>query len=82
MAPLGKNQLDFLMKMSGMGRAVIVGDKLIRSLCDRGLLVALSTEGDSFFVLTPNGLRAIADAIDSGALKAPTIDDFKRGAKS
>lgn len=78
MARLGAKQLDFLAGMAGTQKAVIVGDKLIRSLQDRGLMVALGKERNSFFTITPAGLRAVADALDSGALKALTFDDLKR----
>lgn len=77
MARLGKNQIEFLDRMAGRGRAVIVGDKLIRSLAARGMLRSLNPERGSFFVLTSAALRAVADAMDSGALPPITLDDFK-----
>lgn len=75
MSRLGKNQLDFLAGLAGTRRAAIVGDKLIRSLASAGHLRALGDE--SFYVITATGLRAVADALDSGALKPSTLDDFK-----
>lgn len=79
---LGKHQLAFLAKMAGTGRAVIVGDKLIRSLAQRGLLRPLAdgSKGDgSFYTITAHGLRAVADALDSGAIPLTTIDHFRKG---
>lgn len=74
---IGKRQLDFLAIMAGTGNAVVVGDKLIRTLADRGCLRALSAKGDSFYTITSAGLRAVADALDAGTLPAATIEDFK-----
>lgn len=76
MARLGKNQIAFLAGIAGTGRAVVVGDKLIRSLAKAGCLKALGA--NSFYVITPAGLRSVADAIDGGALKPTTLDDFKK----
>jgi hypothetical protein len=81
MARLGKNQLAFLARMTGQGRAVVVGDKLIRSLAKAGFMTALSHNGDSFYVVTAAGLRAVADALDNGAIPPTTIDDFKKAAR-
>lgn len=78
---LGKHQLNFLAGMAGTGSAVIVGDKLVRSLAKRGLLRSLSEKGSSFYTITPDGLRAVADALDSGALPMTTIDNFRNTAK-
>jgi hypothetical protein len=76
MARLGKNQIDFIAGMC-LGRACIVGDKLMRSLAKAGAMKALGSDGDSFYVLTADGLRAVADAIDSGAIPPVTMDAFK-----
>jgi hypothetical protein len=83
MARLGKNQLNFLAGVAGRGRAVVVGDKIIRSLAERGMMEPLARpEGNgSFFVVTSAGLRAVADAMDSGVLPPITIEDFKRMVK-
>lgn len=77
MARLGKNQLKFLAGMAGQSRAVIVGDKLLRSLGNAGVMKPVGSDGDSFYVITAHGLRAVADALDSGALPPVTIEDFK-----
>jgi hypothetical protein len=78
MKPLGKNQLAAL-KSLGPNMACIVGGKEHFSLLKRGLVEALDQDGDSMFmfVITPDGLRALADAIDGGKLPRMTIDDFK-----
>lgn len=81
MARLGKKQLGFLAGMVGTGvgtgRAAVVGDALIHSLVARGCMRPLGPQGDSFFVVTPAGLRAVADALDAGTIPAVTIDAFK-----
>ncbi|RWO22858.1 hypothetical protein [Mesorhizobium sp.] len=74
MARLGKNQLNFIAGMC-LGRACVVGDKLLRSLAKAGCLKALGS--DSFYVITADGLRAVADAIDRGAIPPVTMDAFK-----
>jgi hypothetical protein len=76
MGRLGKNQIDFLAGIC-LGRAYIVGDKMMRSLASNGCLQALGKEGDSFYVITADGLRAVADALDSGKLPAQSLDAFK-----
>jgi hypothetical protein len=81
MARLGKNQIELLARMTGQGRAVVVGDKLIRSLAKAGCMSALSHNGDSFYVVTSAGLRAVADALDAGSLPPVTIDDFKKAVR-
>lgn len=77
MARLGRKQLTFLANMAGTGFAVVVGDAFIRRLVAHGCLRPLGPEGDSFFVVTPAGLRAVADALDAGTIPAVTIDAFK-----
>lgn len=72
--PLGKNQLATLRAL-GPYRVCIVGGKKHKSLARRGLCEALGD--DSFYAITPDGLRALADAIDRGQLKRWTLDDFK-----
>lgn len=62
---LGKHQLRLLRVLAG-GCFQIVPDKVSRSLIAKGLAVAWS--GDAFVGVTPAGLRALADAADSGQL--------------
>lgn len=76
MARLGKNQIKSLAGMC-LGRAVVVGDKIERSLVKAGCMEALGSEGDSFYVITANGLRAVADAMESGAIPPVTMDAFR-----
>lgn len=63
---LGNRQLKTLRSLSVVG-AIIVGDREIRRLRDMGLLNAAGD--DSFFHITPNGLRALADAADAGRIE-------------
>ena len=62
--PLGKHQRCLLADLGGVRMAVIVGDKLSRSLVQRGLLAA--EDDGSFAHITARGLRALADEIDAG----------------
>jgi hypothetical protein len=69
MARLGKHQLELL---AGLGRPfglLVVGDAVARSLTKRGLLAARGKGGDSFFQITPAGLRELADAMERGDLE-------------
>ena len=66
---LGDKQLQRLSMMAHIGNALVVPDDLSRSLCKRGLMLATGdVDGarDGFIVITPNGLRALADAMDAG----------------
>lgn len=69
MTRLGRRQLDRLAGMAHIGAALIVPDDISRALCRRGLLQATGdlpkTEG-SMIVITPAGLRALADAMEAG----------------
>lgn len=65
MAKLGCRQLDHL-KTLGPHLIEIVGSPILRSLKKRGLVKALGEDGDSFYCITPDGLRALADAMDDG----------------
>lgn len=62
---LGKHQLRLLRVLAG-GCFQIVPDKVSRSLVAKGL--AVEWRDDSFVGITPNGLRALADAAESGAV--------------
>lgn len=66
--PLGKHQLHLLLQLGSPGMRLIVGSRLARSLERRGLLRATGPKGDSFFQITPAGLRALADAFEGGEL--------------
>jgi hypothetical protein len=74
---LGRKQLGLLAGMAGVGSALVVPDKLSRSLCRRGLMeatgAAVSLEGEprepGMLVVTPAGLRAVADAMEAGQVE-------------
>ena len=68
MTPIGKNQLRLLRQL-GPHLMLVVGDKLSASMVKRGLLQSAASDGDAFFHLSPNGLRALADAIDAGLVE-------------
>lgn len=76
MAQLGKNQLQFLAGMAHVNSAVVVPDKLTKALVKRGLLVALASDGESCLAITPDGYRAIADALGAGSLVRPPLKDW------
>lgn len=73
---LGKNQLATLRSL-GPHLTCIVGDKTHKSLAAHGLVEALGADGDGFWVITPAGLCALADAIDAGLLPRLTRDNFR-----
>lgn len=77
--PLGKHQRDALASMADPTIAAISSDKTWRALAKRGLVRSLAKDKDSFFVITPAGLRALADELESGRIKQelPT----KKGAR-
>ena len=64
MRPLGKHQLELLAGLACPGRALIVPGKVSESLVRRGLLKCY--DDGSFSCITPNGLRALADALEAG----------------
>lgn len=72
MARLGKNQLARLSSMAHVGFAQVVPDDVARSLVARGLMEPTGDKPgceDSFIVVSADGYRAIADAIDAGKIK-------------
>lgn len=78
MTRLGAKQLKFMSGLSGGKSAIIVGNSDIRRLAARGLLRPLGENGDSFYVITSALLRAVADAMDNGALPPLTMADFRK----
>lgn len=64
MTALGKNQLSML-RAVGITAAVVVPSPLTKRLCELGLMKSVDADG-SFAHITPNGLRALADAADAG----------------
>ena len=61
---LGKHQLDLLMKLCSLTRVLITPDKVSASLVKRGLL--RETKSGGAICISPNGLRAVAAAIEAG----------------
>ncbi len=64
---VGHRQLNLLSVLARPGTALIVGDKLARSLVSRGL--AQQARHDAIISITSSGLRALADAADAGKIK-------------
>ena len=64
--PLGARQIELLRGLANPC-ALVVPDNISRSLVKRGLLAA-EPDG-SFAHITPAGLRALADAADSGRVQ-------------
>lgn len=81
-ARLGKNQLRLLMQLADPNRFVVIGDKLVWSLVHRGLLAPHGPDGEGLFQITPNGWRALADAVDRGALEMPEPPKPKQAQRS
>jgi hypothetical protein len=66
MTRLGKNQLR-LLRAVGITAAVVVPSPQTKRLCELGLMKSVDADG-SFAHITPNGLRALADAADAGKI--------------
>lgn len=81
-ARLGRKQLDYLARRAGVLTAQVVPDVLTRSLERRGLLVTLSDKTDGFLALTPAGYRAVADALEAGAITRPPLADWGKTLES
>lgn len=77
MTRLGRHQLDLLSKLAAFGRVLVVGDRLSDSLVRRGLLLALDADSNAMIVITPAGYRAVADAIEAGAIPWPPEVRFR-----
>lgn len=73
MRPLGKHQLHLLGGLARPGTALVIADKLSRSLCKRQL--AKEWGEDSYVCITPAGLRALADEADAGRLSLKPPDN-------
>lgn len=67
--PLGKLQLERLMGLSSPSMMMVVGDAVSKSLVKRGLLKPnFPDTQDAWHRITPNGMRALADAYQAGQL--------------
>lgn len=78
MKPLGKRQLEALMRLASPGVAIVVPDKVDRSLERRGYLKPLTGRSDGFLRITPAGLRALADAFERGELEQFLHDLYRK----
>jgi hypothetical protein len=78
--PLSDGQLATLKGLAVRGALVVPGRPAHR-LIKRGYLTCLDPNGadgkGSFAVITPKGLRALADAAEAGRIKLLTLEDFK-----
>lgn len=63
--PLGKNQIYILAAMGSPGTAMVVGNKVTRSLQRRGLMAPLTPGEDVMLRITPAGLRVLADLYEA-----------------
>lgn len=87
---LGKHQLCLLATMASPFIALILKDRVAASLAKLGLLAPDFASGkgvgsgpsatgqDSFFGITPAGLRALADAYEAGRLERFLDPKFQR----
>lgn len=79
---LGKHQLCLLATMASPFSALIVGDRVSEGLVRRGLLAphfsGKKKGKDSFFGVTPKGLRVLATAYEGGALEQFIDEKFQR----
>lgn len=79
---LGRKQLQLLSAIAGVRRALVVPDKISRSLCERGLMQSASSKTDGFIVLTPAGYRAVADALERGTIKRLPAEEWNQPART
>lgn len=85
MSKLGSRQLEHLALMAHVGCAQVVPDDMTRSLCKRGLMVATGNTPelkDACIVITPDGFRALADAMDAGLVEWKPDWKKLRGARA
>lgn len=82
---LGKHQLCLLATTASPFNALIVKDGVAASLAKRALLAphfagkkGVDSGDDSFFGITPAGLRALADAYEAGQLEQFLDPKFQR----
>jgi hypothetical protein len=76
---LGEKQLDLLRKLCSLTRVLITPDKVSASLVRRGLL--RETPDGAALCISPDGLRAIADAMEAGRVY-DAIDKMKPRAET
>ena len=67
--PLGKHQRDALAAVADPTVAAISTGAVWRTLAKRGFVRPLASDQDSFFVITPAGLRTLADELEAGRIK-------------
>jgi predicted transcriptional regulator len=76
---LGNKQLEYLSFVVQPGLSYIVGNKVLASLVRRGLMASASSKGDSFYHITAQGLRILADEADAGRLRlAPDLEKIRK----
>ena len=79
MRPLGKHQLCLLATMASPFSLLIVGDRVSKSLVNRGLLEPhFARDDDAFHGISPAGLRAVARAMERGELEQFLDPKFQR----
>lgn len=66
MRRLGKRQIE-LLRATVRVAALVVPDKRSKRLCEMGLMREMKP--GAFACITPDGLRALADAADEGAIE-------------
>lgn len=78
MSRLGKRQLALMAQLGGVHTYIVVPGPVERSLYARGIMAPGSSRSQGFAMLTPTGYRAIADALESGAIKREDLALPKR----
>ncbi len=80
MRGIGRRQRDLLALIARPGTALVVPDKVSRSLVRRGL--ARHARPDAMVHITAAGLRALADEAEAGRLKLePDLPEEKGGSE-
>lgn len=72
---LGPRQLELLRNV-GTTSALVIASKRSRHLCELGLMKS-NFESGNFAHITPDGLRALADAVDAGRIQLFTDPKYK-----
>lgn len=74
---LGKRQVETLAFLGRPTKALVVADKQARRLAEMGLLESISDTPDRMLVVTPTGLRMIADLMEAGVIERPNISIYR-----
>ena len=78
---LGAKQIELLRTLASPHLFLIVSDKIVLSLVKHGLVKAMGKDQDSFFQITPFGMRVAADLWQSKQIDFPLPRPMKKPTK-